>query len=118
MAAVSPTHSDLANSTKQMQWRLSMYNTACGVSIQKLPYARVRQLVKLDGVKKPLEQGQGFPRFQSKASPQMHRLMDNMTHLCRDAASERPFANPKNSRTRGLCSVRRKFANAGFFQIT
>ena len=47
---VSPTHDGLANSTKYMAWWLSMYNTACSIAIQKLPHARVRQLVKLDTI--------------------------------------------------------------------
>lgn len=88
MAAVSPRHDQLARDTKQMLWWLSMYNTACGVAIQKMPYARVRQLIgsSVDSVKEPMEEGEGFSQFQSGASQQMQQLMGSMTHLCRDAA--------------------------------
>ena len=86
MSAVSPTHEGLSHSTKHMAWWLTMYNTACSIAIQKLPYVRVRQLVKLDKVKEPMEEGETFTQFQSKAPLQMQQLMGSMTGLCRDAA--------------------------------
>mgnify|MGYP006219057419 CR=1 FL=1 len=63
-----------------------MYNTACSVAIQKLPYARVRQLVELDGIKEPLDEGDEFTHFHPKAPVQMQELLGSMTGLCRGAA--------------------------------
>lgn len=86
MDTVSPTHNALTHSIKYMEWWLSMYTTACSISIQKLPYVRVRQLVKLDKLTEPMEEGEGFTLFQRKAPVQMQQLMGSMTGLCRDAA--------------------------------
>ena len=86
MSAVSPRHRQLEHDAKQMQWWLSMYNTACGVSIQKLPYTRVRQLINVDRVKEPMEEGEPFTHFQRGATSQMQQLMGSMTGLCRSAA--------------------------------
>ena len=63
-----------------------MYNIACSVAIQKLPYTRVRQLVAMDKVKDPMEEGESFTHFHNKAPPQMQQLIDSMTGLCCDAA--------------------------------
>lgn len=86
MNRVSPSHDSLANSAKHMQWWLSMYTTACSIAIQKLPYARVRQLVELDGLKEPLEEGEGFTHFHPSAPTEMQQLLGSMTGLCRGAA--------------------------------
>ena len=86
MNPVSPSHDRLANSAKHMQWWLSLYNTACSVAIQKLTYVRVRQLVKLDKMQEPLDEGDEFTHFQPNAPEQMQQLMGSMTNLCGDAA--------------------------------
>ena len=86
MNPVSPSNDSLANSTKHMQWWLSVYNTACSIAIQKLSYARVRQLVTLDGIKVPLDEGDEFTHFHPKAPVQMQELLGSMTGLCRGAA--------------------------------
>ena len=63
-----------------------MYNTACSIAVQIMPYARVRQLVKLDIITKPMEEGDSFTVFQRKAPLQMQQLMGSMTDICLDAA--------------------------------
>ena len=86
MNVVSPTHEALAQSTKYMLWWLRMYNTACSIAVQIMPYARVRQLVKLDIITKPMEEGDSFTVFQRKAPLQMQQLMGSMPDICLDAA--------------------------------
>ena len=63
-----------------------MYNTACNIVVQTMPFARVRQLVMLDIITKPMEEGDSFTVFQRKAPLQMQQLMGSMTDICRDAA--------------------------------
>ena len=86
MNIVSPTLEGLAQSIKYMLWWLRMYNTACSIAVQIMPYARFRQLVKLDIITKPMEEGESFTVFQRKAPLQMQQLMGSMTDICRDAA--------------------------------
>ena len=69
-----------------MLWWLRMYNTACNIAVQIMPYARVRQLVKLDIITKPMEEGESFTVFQRKAPLQMQQLMGSMPDICLDAA--------------------------------
>ena len=86
MSTISPTHTSLLNSTKQMAWWLSMYNTACSIAIHKLPFASVRRLVALDCIKEPMEEGEEFTDFRPGVPAQVQQLMGSMTDLCRDAA--------------------------------
>ena len=86
MNIVSPTHEGLAQSTKYMLWWLRMYSTACSIAVQIMPYARVRQLVMLEIITKPMEAGDSFTVFQRTAPLQMQQLMGSMTDICRDAA--------------------------------
>ena len=72
MNIVSPTHEGLAQSTKYMLWWVRMYNTACSIAVQIMPYARVRQLVKLDILTKPMEEGESFTAFQRNSPTAEH----------------------------------------------
>ena len=63
-----------------------MYHTACSIVVPIMPDARVRQLVKLDILTKPMEEGESFTVFQQKAPLQMPQLMGSMTDICLDAA--------------------------------